>query len=207
VSFYVDVPSTGGATLNINGGTGDAINILGGALRTAGSVAISSNMVARVASSQSFLESYGAFPLVLAAYSGAAVRVQANGGLAVRNDTNSADAPLTAGAGTFSGDLLPAVNNTHSLGSFSPSQWNFLFLGGGIYIGGSSCIDGSRNITAGAITASGIVKLGIKTIATLPSAASSSGDRYQVSDSATIANRIVFSNGSAWYYEGTPVAV
>lgn len=59
----------------------------------------------------------------------------------------------------------------------------------------------------GNVTANGSTKLGIKTIATLPSAASSSGERYQVSDSATIANRIVFSDGSAWYYEGTAVAV
>jgi len=59
----------------------------------------------------------------------------------------------------------------------------------------------------GSVTVNGSVKLGIKTIATLPSAASSSGERYQVSDSATIANRIAFSNGSAWYYEGTAVAV
>jgi len=57
------------------------------------------------------------------------------------------------------------------------------------------------------MTVTGSTKLGIKTIATLPSAASSSGERYQVSDSATIANRIAFSNGSAWYYEGTAVAV
>jgi hypothetical protein len=54
---------------------------------------------------------------------------------------------------------------------------------------------------------SNATKLGIRTIATLPSAASSSGDRFQVSNSATIANRIAFSNGTAWYYEGTAVAV
>jgi hypothetical protein len=51
------------------------------------------------------------------------------------------------------------------------------------------------------------INIGIKTIATLPSAASSSGERYQLSDSATIVNRIAFSNGTAWYYEGTAVAV
>jgi hypothetical protein len=51
------------------------------------------------------------------------------------------------------------------------------------------------------------IKPGVKTIATLPSAASSTGQRYQVSDSATVAYRTVFSNGSAWYYEGTAVAV
>jgi len=59
----------------------------------------------------------------------------------------------------------------------------------------------------GSATFNGSLKIGLKTIATLPSAASSSGERYQVSDSATIANRIAFSNGSAWYYEGTAVAV
>ncbi len=58
-----------------------------------------------------------------------------------------------------------------------------------------------------ALTVNGSTKLGIRTIATLPSAASSSGERFQVSDSATIVNRIAFSNGSAWYYEGTAVAV
>jgi len=62
-------------------------------------------------------------------------------------------------------------------------------------------------IIAGAANFNGSVKIGTKTIATLPSAASSVGERYQVSDSATIANRIAFSNGSAWYYEGTAVAV
>lgn len=62
-------------------------------------------------------------------------------------------------------------------------------------------------INGGIVQVNGSTKLGIKTLATLPSAASSSGERYQVSDSATIANRIVFSNGSAWYYEGTAVAV
>jgi hypothetical protein len=51
------------------------------------------------------------------------------------------------------------------------------------------------------------VKIGYKTIATLPSAASSTGERYQLSDSATVVNRIAFSNGTAWYYEGTAVAV
>ena len=56
------------------------------------------------------------------------------------------------------------------------------------------------------ITASGSFKPGIKTIATLPSAASSTGERYQLSDSATVVNRVAFSNGSAWYYEGTAVA-
>jgi len=66
--------------------------------------------------------------------------------------------------------------------------------GGALSVGGATILNGST-------------KLGIKTIATLPSAASSSGERYQVSDSATIANRIAFSNGSAWYYEGTAVAV
>lgn len=64
-----------------------------------------------------------------------------------------------------------------------------------------------RDLSLRALTASESITLGIKTIATLPSAASSSGQRYQVSDSATIANRIAFSNGSAWYYEGTAVAV
>ena len=66
---------------------------------------------------------------------------------------------------------------------------------------------GNVEIIRGAIVMSNATKLGIKTIATLPSAASSSGDRYQVSNSATIANRIAFSNGTAWYYEGTAVAV
>jgi hypothetical protein len=66
---------------------------------------------------------------------------------------------------------------------------------------------GNVEIIRGAIVMSNATKLGIRTIATLPSAASSSGDRFQVSNSATIANRIAFSNGTAWYYEGTAVAV
>ena len=53
----------------------------------------------------------------------------------------------------------------------------------------------------------GSVFLAIRTIATLPSAASSTGERYQVSNSPTVGYRIAFSNGSAWYYEGTAVAV
>jgi hypothetical protein len=60
---------------------------------------------------------------------------------------------------------------------------------------------------SGGIALTGRLTLGAKTIATLPSAASSAGHRYRVTDSATITNRMVFSNGTAWYYEGTAVAV
>jgi hypothetical protein len=59
----------------------------------------------------------------------------------------------------------------------------------------------------GGIALTGRFTMGSKTIATLPSAASSAGHRYRVTDSATITNRMVFSNGTAWYYEGTAVAV
>ena len=66
---------------------------------------------------------------------------------------------------------------------------------------------GNLEIVRGSLVMSNATKLGIRTIATLPSAASSSGDRYQVSNSATVGNRIAFSNGTDWYYEGTAVAV
>jgi hypothetical protein len=65
----------------------------------------------------------------------------------------------------------------------------------------------SRLVVAESASFFGAVVLAIRTIATLPSAASSIGQRYQVSDSATVAYRTVFSNGSAWYYEGTAAAV
>lgn len=68
-------------------------------------------------------------------------------------------------------------------------------------------VEALRLNSSGNTVIAGSTNLGIKTIATLPSAASSSGERYQLSDSATVAYRIAFSNGSAWYYEGTAAAV
>jgi hypothetical protein len=61
-------------------------------------------------------------------------------------------------------------------------------------------VTGNLNLSSG-------ISLGVRTIATLPSAASSSGQRYLVTDSSSVARRMVFSDGSAWYYEGTAVAV
>lgn len=141
---------------------------------------------------------------------------------------NRTTGAITANAATFNGAITNTYAGAYSYlaeyGSFIGSKDSFgineLLVGRSVddtaYLIGrhiSLCYgDNANNVglritNTGATTFNGSVKLGIKTIATLPSAASSSGERYQVSDSATVANRIAFSNGSAWYYEGTAVAV
>jgi hypothetical protein len=73
---------------------------------------------------------------------------------------------LTGGIGSRSGGILninssavavssvlrPTINNTHDLGG-PGTNWNHLYLGGTIQIQGTQFIDGSRNVTAGAISA------------------------------------------------------
>jgi hypothetical protein len=74
-------------------------------------------------------------------------------------------------------------------------------------VGGSSrfSVSNTGNLTAsGTGTFTGAVVLGVKTIATLPSAASSSGHRYQVSDDS---NRIYYSNGTVWRVEGETITL
>lgn len=62
------------------------------------------------------------------------------------------------------------------------------------------------NPTSKTATLFGALRLAQKTIATLPSAASSARQRFEVTDSAPVTGRIAFSNGTAWYYEdGTAV--
>lgn len=56
-------------------------------------------------------------------------------------------------------------------------------------------------ITGGAITAYAALNLAQKTIATLPSAAASNGQRYMVTDSAVQAGRMAYCYGSVWRYE------
>ncbi len=68
-------------------------------------------------------------------------------------------------------------------------------------------VDSGRFICDAPLTINGPLVLAVKTIATLPSAASSAGMRFRVSDSPTVGGRVAFSDGTAWYYEGTPVAV
>ncbi|MFN7318623.1 MAG: hypothetical protein ACK5S6_03830, partial [bacterium] len=87
-------------------------------------------------------------------------------------EVSSSASTIRAG-GTVS-DTLDLGGATHlTLSTFSGGSW------------------GERvRVTATGVSVTGSTKLGTKTIATLPSAASSSGERYQVSDSATIANRI-----------------
>jgi len=102
--------------------------------------------------------------------------------------------------------LYTLGSNTAYLRDMTNSRMQVSYLGGAN--SAAAVTQFHSNVTVDSnITASGSVKTGIKTIATLPSAASSTGERYQVSDSATVVNRLVFSNGTAWYYEGTAVAV
>lgn len=134
----------------------------------------------------------------------------------VSGDNTYTDINGSVNFGRTSNLRLNMVDTTYTLG------WSGLTLGyqaaGVLQIGTSNNGDaaGSLKCTAATLTGTltavagtftGAVKLATKTIATLPSAASSSGERYQLSDSATIVNRIAFSNGTAWYYEGTAVAV
>lgn len=57
------------------------------------------------------------------------------------------------------------------------------------------------SITAASITASDAVNLAQKTIATLPSAAASNGQRFMVTDSAVQTGRMAYCYGSVWRYE------
>jgi hypothetical protein len=159
----------------------------------------------------------------------------ATNGLVVHNSTNSLELvrltnagaltlakSLTIGEDGAGGERLTLKgsaasyrvvleNNTDGTRAFAITQggYDVIKCSGDVY---ASLTIGSAHtqdtILAGVKTSfSGSAKLAIKTLATLPSAASCPGERYQVSDSATVAYRVVFSNGSAWYYEGTPVAV
>ena len=62
-------------------------------------------------------------------------------------------------------------------------------------------------VASGILSTTGAFQLASRTKLTLPSAASSNGDRYRLTDSDVVANRMVFCNGTAWFYEGTAVAV
>jgi hypothetical protein len=161
--------------------------------------------------------------------------VSGSNGVAIRNAANTVEIfKITdAGVGTLAKSLTigedgsggerltlkgPAANyrvvlenNTDGTRAFAITQggYDVIKCSGDVYasltIGSSHTLD---TILAGVKTSfSGSAKLATRTLATLPSAASCPGERYQVSDSATVAYRVVFSNGSAWYYEGTPVAV
>lgn len=84
---------------------------------------------------------------------GGGVDVCAANGLRVRNLANSADAPLTAGAGTFSGIVRPSVANTYDLGSGS-LKWQNLYLNGSMYSGNGTA--GSPSIGFTSVSDSGV---------------------------------------------------
>jgi hypothetical protein len=62
-------------------------------------------------------------------------------------------------------------------------------------------------IAAGKLILSDSLKVGIRTIATLPLASTCNGETFEVSDSPIFGNRFVKSDGVVWYYEGTSYEV
>ncbi len=156
------------------------------------------------------------------------IDVRADNGLRVRNLANNADAAITAGTGTFSGDVY--VSSTYGVVGNSAGRM-YGFTGGlniqgysGVRLqantnwdivfttGGSGRVTTSNNTLdngSGAATFSGTVRIGTFTVATLPSAAANPGAEANVTNSsvttfgATVAgggssNVKVRSNGTNW---------
>ena len=139
-SFYVDVTPAGAATLNINGGTGDAVNLIGGMLRTSGRIFVGSPTddgvsniqiessdngglrMARTSEGRSIKispsdTSNGFGPSIvtgnsLTVRSGGTVKIRSASGLAVRNEADSADGSLSLGSITVSGKIQNTGFNT-----------------------------------------------------------------------------------------------
>lgn len=138
-------------------------------------------------------------------------------GLMVGFGANAVDDLLTFSYDTIVGGSITVESSVFGPLVFSSKSNNNIILDphgtGKVHIGprltaptAKLTVTGDMSVSSTATFAES-VKLGFRTTGTLPSAASSSGERYQVSNSPTVANRIAFSNGSAWYYEGTAVAV
>jgi hypothetical protein len=99
------------------------------------------------------------------------------------------------------------VFETVAVGSSSRLERMRLNASGGLSIGTTTDAGSTNLLVAGSASANSVVvtngtTLGVRTIATLPVAATASGQSFRVSDSPVFANRIATSDGTVWHYEG-----